>query len=233
MGLLATLYASRETRANGVRCERVHWGRQLRHDRRSMIGRMATAAPPNGQEKGAQGKGTRGQGLRIALLLALLAVWGIAIAEWPALPARVPIHFDLAGRADGWMAKSAWTWFALPLPGTVLGLGFGFLLPHWMVALARRNSRWLDMPRKAQFTALPAAARERAVRAPARWLLALACLLEVLLAFVILGSAEVARGDWDVLPTWPAFALVGALLACAAALGFDAARAVRREVVAS
>jgi len=168
--------------------------------------------------------------MRALLLLSMLAVWALAAAAWPQLPARVPIHFDLSGRPDGWAARSAWWWFLLPALATTIGAMMGWLLPRWMVAMARANSRWLNMPRKAEFMALPVAARERAVHAPLAWLSALVVGVQALTGWIVYGSARVAVGDWQALPPVVSFALVAALLACASGLGIAGARSVRREV---
>lgn len=168
--------------------------------------------------------------MRTALVVAMGVVWALAVAAWPGLPERMPCHFDFAGRPDRWTTTSGWAWFALPALGTALGILFGFMLPRWMVALARANSRWLNVPHKAQFAALPAEARERAIRAPLVWLRALACCVQGLLGWIVFGSARVADGRWQVLPSAPAFGMVGALLGCAVGLAVAGSRAVRREV---
>jgi uncharacterized membrane protein len=168
--------------------------------------------------------------VRWLLLVAMVSLWAMALSAWPGLPPRIPIHFDLAGYADGWADTSVVAWFALPALGTMLALVFGVLLPWWMVRLARSNSPWLNVPRKRQFMALPVEARVRAVQAPMRWLHALAVVVQALLGWLVFGSARVADGRWDVLPSWPVFTLLGVLLACAVALPVAATRAIGREV---
>lgn len=168
--------------------------------------------------------------MRLLLFGVVVGVWSVALVAWPDLPPRMPIHFDLAGYADGWTDTSVVAWFALPTFGTVLAVGFGWILPRWMVRLARANSPWLNVPNKALFMKLPVEARERAVQAPMVWLHAIACCVQVLIGWLVFGSARVADGRWDVLPSWPGFALLGVLLACALALAVAASRAVRREV---
>ncbi|MBL8753842.1 MAG: DUF1648 domain-containing protein [Planctomycetes bacterium] len=156
-------------------------------------------------------------------------VWVLAAMAWPDLPPRIPIHFDLAGYADGWTETGVLAWFALPALGTVLAAVFGWFLPRWMVRLARANSPWLNVPHKAKFMALPVEARDRAVRAPMAWLHAIAGCVQGLLGWLVCGSARVADGRWDVLPSWPGFAVLAVLLGCAVALAVSASRAVRRE----
>jgi uncharacterized membrane protein len=168
--------------------------------------------------------------MRALLVLAMLGPWALAIAAWPELPERIPIHFDAAGRPDGWAGKSAWWWFALPALATAIGALLAFGLPRWMVAMARSNSPWLNVPRKQQFMALPVDARERAIRAPLPWLTALACCVQVLIGWIVHGSARVASGEWDVLPAPPSFVLVGTVIACAIGLAIAGTRAVRVEI---
>ncbi len=168
--------------------------------------------------------------MRVLLVLTIAGVWVLAIAAWPSLPDRIPIHFDIAGRADGWADKSAWWWFALPALATLVGALLGLLLPRWMLAMARTNSRWLNVPRKQQFMALPLDARERAIEAPMPWLLALACCVQVLIGWIVFGSARVAAGEWATLPPVSSFVAIGLVLACAVGLAVAGIRAVRREV---
>lgn len=169
----------------------------------------------------------------LLLLAAIVVPWAVAAIAWPELPPRIPMHFDAAGRPDGWVATSAWVWFSLPALGTVLGFGLGLLLPRWVIGMARANSPWLNVPNKRAFVQLPEAARVRAVIAPAKWLAVLALAIQMLLAWIVFGSARVASGTWDVLPPWPSYALLAAVLACAGCLALAGSRAVRREIAAS
>jgi hypothetical protein len=169
--------------------------------------------------------------MRALLAVLMGVVWALAAVAWPDLPPRIPIHFDLAGYADGWADTSVWAWFALPALGTLLGVVFGFLLPRWMLGMARTKSRWLNVPHKAAFLSLPVESRERVVRVPLGWLHAIACCVQGLLGWLVLGSARVADGRWDVLPSWPGFTMLAVLLGCALGLAIATSRAVQREVV--
>lgn len=168
--------------------------------------------------------------MRALLVLVTIANWLLAGFLWSSLPERFPIHFDAAGTPDGWATKTALTWFALPALGTALGLALGVGLPKWMVAMAKSNSPWLNVPDKKAFAALPEDARVRVITGPARWLVALAVVLQLLLGWIVFGCARVAAGDWTTLPPGPSYALIGAVLVCAACLAFAGSRAVRREV---
>lgn len=168
--------------------------------------------------------------LQVVLVVVVLANWALAAWSWPDLPERIPMHFDAAGRADGWVRRSPWYWFALPALGTALALALGLLLPRWLRTLARANSPWLNVPHRRAFAALPVQARERAVAAPAGWLALLGITMQLLLGWIVLGSARVAGGAWQQLPPWPSYLLVGAVLATALGLCVAGSRAVRREI---
>ncbi len=168
--------------------------------------------------------------MRTLVVMAMVVVWAIAAVAWPDLPPRIPIHFDLAGVADGWTDTSLLAWFALPAFATGLGVVFGWLLPWWMLRLARANSPWLNVPRKQQFRALPLEARERAMQAVGVWLYAIATSMQMLCGWLLFGSARVADGRWDVLPSWPGFSLLAVIVGCAIALAFATSRSVRGEV---
>jgi len=88
--------------------------------------------------------------LNSILLLGLFCFSGWA---YPGLPGRIPVHFNASGNADCWAEKSRGLWFALP----IVALGFTGLMYLMSLAVkgARRNSRWLNIPHKAQFLALP------------------------------------------------------------------------------
>lgn len=65
----------------------------------------------------------RGLGLFSAVVLA--AGWWAAVAAHPLLPSRIPVHFDIQGKADGWGPR--WMIFFLPALGTLLLIFFGLL----------------------------------------------------------------------------------------------------------
>lgn len=56
---------------------------------------------------------------------ALLILLGLTVWRYPALPERMPVHWNAAGQADGWAAKSPW-----PLAALLIMLAFihGMLL---------------------------------------------------------------------------------------------------------
>lgn len=92
--------------------------------------------------------------LRLAALGLLAALYAGSAAAYPRLPARIPIHFDLAGKPDGWVGTSLLSWFLLPLIATAMA---GFLFVMGRVS-EYRPELW-NVPEKPRFLALPAEAR--------------------------------------------------------------------------
>jgi uncharacterized membrane protein len=62
--------------------------------------------------------------------IVVLASFGVALWYWPALPARVPMHFNAAGKVDGWGPKS--TVWLVPAVGVVMAVFLTVLsrFPH-------------------------------------------------------------------------------------------------------
>jgi uncharacterized membrane protein len=62
--------------------------------------------------------------------IVLLTSFGVALWYWPGLPARVPMHFNAAGKVDGWGPKP--TVWLLPVIGVVLAVPLTVLsrFPH-------------------------------------------------------------------------------------------------------
>lgn len=143
--------------------------------------------------------------------LAVAAVWVVACVHWPDLPARFPVHFDLAGRPDSWWDRSASGWFLLPGLATVIVLAFGYGLPHWVRRLAWDDSPALNVPHREEFGRLAPDERVRAIAPLIVTLRVIACEMALLLGAIVHGSALVASGELERLPgalLWPALALV-------------------------
>lgn len=151
---------------------------------------------------------------RCLLLLALLSVallWTHAALLYPALPDRIPTHFDAAGTPDRWAARSPANWFLLPSLAVVIVALF-LSIAWWGRALVVRAPGIVNMPYKRLFLRLSPDARIR-VFEPTRVFLALfALLLTVLFWYLLEGTSAVALGRRAQLPSWPVFAFVGTVL---------------------
>lgn len=171
--------------------------------------------------------------VRISTLLPLVALtglWGLALWLWPGLPERIPVHFDGAGVPDRVVARSAVAWFLLPAIGSAIVLLFALALPAWILRLAQADSPLLSVPRRAEFTRLDPAARQRAILPMAVLLDVIAAEVALLFALILLGSARVASGAWQVLPPVLVWLPVVVLLATALGSVPFGRRAVEREL---
>lgn len=169
---------------------------------------------------------------RLALLpaTALVILWALALWLWPTLPERIPLHFDATGAPDRFGARTAWNWFLLPGIATVLVGLFAFALPPWIVSLARGNSPYLSVPRKADFERLDPPARVRAVGPVIDMLQVIAAELALLFAVILYGSAQVAKEAWPGLPTAMVLGAFGVLLATVLLWLPLSGRAIEREL---
>jgi uncharacterized membrane protein len=173
--------------------------------------------------------------MRLPLLSALAGLalcWGVAIALYPELPERFPVHFRLDGTPDRFAARSPSEWYLLPGIATVLVALFGWLLPIWIRRLAANNSPYLNVPDKTRFATLPAAARVRAVTPMLGLLQAVACELTLLFAAILIGTAKVASGAWEGLPPWLPLLAVPILSGTALLAIPVSKRAIARELAA-
>lgn len=170
--------------------------------------------------------------LRIVLGLLIAGQVALAIALWPELPERIPLHFDAYGRPDGHGAPDA-EWFVISGLLAAIGAGCGYGLPVLVGHLARTNSGLLNVPDRERFRALPEAARLRAVAGLTRWLLVIACELQVLVAFLLDGTWRVATGRWSALPPVLLHGFLAMLLATAIGVAVGSTRAGRREIAAA
>ena len=136
--------------------------------------------------------------LALSLVMGLLAL-GQAVAAWPDIPARVPVHFGASGRPDAWDDKSLAAIFVLPIMALFMGPGIGLL------GLAAVGSHRPPPERTELRAALPPLAI---------FLGLIAALSSALLAGLSMGAVDVARGRAETLGWWP-LAGGGLLGACA------------------
>jgi hypothetical protein len=165
-------------------------------------------------------------------LLALVAVaqaalWWRVFAWASQLPERYPIHFDFAGKPDGWTTKRA-VWFLLPAISLALLALFGGIIA-WTGSLARSAPGIVNVPKKDLFVKLSPDGRA-AVLAPTRVFLAwMLVLITALFIFIVEGSARVAVGQATTLPSWPVFVFLGCVFATLPAMMIATTRAIDRR----
>ena len=123
--------------------------------------------------------------LVVGLSGGLLAL-GYAWSHYPLLPERIPVHFGLDGRPDGWAPRSAASVMFLPFLTLAMGIVFGVLT--YFVAHAKRALRYAD-----DGTSL--AAQDRFRRMMCRFLATLGVLVTTMLTLGSISSIRVAMGE--------------------------------------
>lgn len=166
-------------------------------------------------------------------IVGLVVLWSLALWLWPSLPERLPMHFDLQGTPDRYEQRSPTAWFLLPGLATVLAGAFAWLLPPWLLRLARHNSHLLKVPDRNRFRALPTEGRVRALAPTVAMLRLLAAEITLLFAYVLLGTHAVATGAASRLSSLPILLATVAIAATALGSIPFCTRAVRREAAAA
>lgn len=160
-----------------------------------------------------------------ALAAAHGAIWWRALAWWPRLPERIPIHFNASGEPDHWVDRSVGAWFLSPIIMVALCVLLG-AIARWIDRLAVHAPGTLNIPRKDLFLRLSPAARCEVVL-PTRSLLVWVLVGVNLLGLTIVEGmgrvAVVGQATVSILP-------VVAFVAFAGALCFVSIRATTRAV---
>lgn len=139
-----------------------------------------------------------------------LTLLATTVALWPALPRRLPTHFDVAGLADGWGARGLF--LALPIVASVL---------YVALTVVRRFPHTYNFP-----WPITAENAERQYRLARRLIGALKGIVVWLFAGLVWGTAQVATGGSVGLPPM-LVPLTLLAIAAAVALYFLAARRAR------
>jgi uncharacterized membrane protein len=119
----------------------------------------------------------------------LLCMIGAASLVWPDLPDRIPVHFGIDGRPDGWAEKSLTSWFVLP--GVAVALTF---LMGAVRALLSRNPRWVNLPDRTRVSDLPAEAQGPVLEMISGFLALIQTELLVIFGLIQLASYRTATG---------------------------------------
>jgi len=75
--------------------------------------------------------------LEMLAITSLVAIFVVVLANWASLPAQVPLHFDAAGRPNGWGSKTG----LVPLPFIAAAI-------YALLTFAGRNPRLVNLPFK-------------------------------------------------------------------------------------
>ncbi|MGB8958429.1 MAG: DUF1648 domain-containing protein [Candidatus Aminicenantales bacterium] len=145
--------------------------------------------------------------------LALLALTGVFAYRWyPHLPARIPMHFNMAGQPDRWGGRGGFiSLFAMPF---VLTAVF-YLLIRFLPGLGT-NPRAMNIPHKEEFLKLPAEKRDIYWAVVKEFLAGLAAAINLLFYLIVRGATRIATGETSLLPfklMLPALAAMALIMA--------------------
>jgi uncharacterized membrane protein len=146
------------------------------------------------------------------LVATIAFMWGVAIALRPGLPERIPLHFTIDGTPDQWGAPTVGNWFLIPILGSsfaLLFLGLALALP----AIATRYPSIVNIPRKAEFLALPTEARRRVMASVSVMLSLVSSGMLLMFTHILYATAQVASGEWERAPVWIALAGIAFVIA--------------------
>jgi uncharacterized membrane protein len=118
------------------------------------------------------------------LVAGVIAV-GYTWLLYPDMPARVPTHFGISGRPDGWAARSFSAVMPLPILTLVISVALGGMT--WMTAVAKRAIRASDH-------GVSVAAQMRFRKAMTRFLGGVTLLTASMMTLLSISAARVAVG---------------------------------------
>jgi uncharacterized membrane protein len=147
------------------------------------------------------------------LNLALLALMGTTVySAYPKLAARVPMHFDFAGRPDRWSGRT----------GLLVLLALAAVMTAALYVIIGLTAKWaadpkyLNIPRKAEFLRLPEEKRAAYWAVYREFFAALAASVNLMFTLILRGTVRIAEGTSSLLPfkvLAPALAVMALVLA--------------------
>jgi hypothetical protein len=144
----------------------------------------------------------------VASVVAIAAVAAWVWSHHGDLPARIPMHFDGAGRPDRWEPGTLGRWLMAPLVGlgaALLMLGTGRLVA-WM---AGRWPQLVNVPDKDLWLRLTPWGRRWALEPCCAGIAISAVPLAFLFGFIAVQSLEVGHGRRESMAIWPVLVVVG------------------------
>lgn len=146
--------------------------------------------------------------------LALLVLTGVFVCQsYPRLPARIPMHFNMAGEPDRWGGRGGFIGlFVMPF---VLTAVF-YLLIRFIPGIGA-NARYLNIPHREEFLKLPAEKRDVYWGVLKEFFAGLAAAVNLLFYLIVRGTVRIAMGEASLLPF---SSMLPALVALALVMAF-------------
>jgi len=142
------------------------------------------------------------------LLVGVVVAHGIfAAAVFDRLPARIPVHFGANGAADAYASPGLSSWFFMVLVSAVLA----FMIGAVSLSIFRIPPKWLNLPKKAAFLALPEPDRRAVLGIVAAFTMLLGATVCLGLLAIHVVVALAALGFVRSFPIAAPFAITGAV----------------------
>ncbi len=122
--------------------------------------------------------------------LLLVLTTTTVFARLAALPARIPVHFNLQGNPDRWDSKET----MLVLVGVAWALTVMFYAIIYLMPRLRRRPDRLNIPYKQEFLKLPAEKQQVYWNVLTEFMAALAASINLLFYLILTGMLDVAAG---------------------------------------
>jgi len=158
----------------------------------------------------------------------VLGLWIYAAVTYDDLPQRFATHFDAAGQADGWAAKSWGLWLLLPIVALFSTACFYAIYPA--IRWARNNPALLSMPYKDELLALPDAQQAPVWRKTGDLGAILCVPTNAIFVYLQLAMGRAALGSDTGVTIWPIWVLLAAVVVLSIVLIWDLIRTVKRVV---
>lgn len=122
--------------------------------------------------------------LIILHLILILCIWFLPLMMYQDLPDTVPVHFDSHGKPDEFASKTSWSFWGIPLVGTILGAVALILL---------RFPQAFNHPRRREVAELPENLRPQVYAILKQMMLAIFICVDLVMLAVEYGILESAR----------------------------------------
>jgi len=147
----------------------------------------------------------------LANLILLVLLGNTVYRAYPSLPARIPIHFNLAGQPDRWGGRGGLIALALVPVGLTALL---YLVARFAIGRGA-GARSVNIPHKEEFLRLPAEKQEIFWSVLRELLAGMAAAMNLLFYLIVGGTIRVAAGQASLVPfklMAPALALLAAIM---------------------
>ena len=161
-----------------------------------------------------------------AIVIIVLFIY--SAATYGALPEKIPIHFTTGGIPDNWADKSWGVWLTLPL--MALGLTALFYATTYLIDVAKKHPKWLSLPKKKEFLALPEEKQAPVWHKMKLLLYWMAVPMNLLILYAFHTTYTMATDKSESLVMWPIWVCMVSILIIAFAMTYGLIRSVRKAV---